>query len=260
MDFLTEKNLSKLEKTFLKLKENIYEALTNQSRLKALHHYTFFVSLVLEKMNENSTWQDYFLKDTIYTLLNLIHNFKHSNDLIISVANFLMIFLKKIVSDFSGTFSFLLPVTINSLKHFYKTLSSIKDVCMEMMNFLIVDNSCFLMDVIEKLDNFPNNADFEKIRIVHSNIKYGKMEITLEKEIESFLQHRDHSTRLDSLIHLKNVLSEQKTALKQIGDQVETQNGFSEDCENSLLHRLIAALVNMSNSTDEKVIIKCFFN
>lgn len=254
IEFLTQKNLSKLEKTLRSLKHNVYEALTNQGKMKALHQYIFFLSLLLGKMNEHSTWQHYFMKDTIYCLINLIHNFKGSRTISISVSNFLMYFLKQVVPDFSDTFSPMLAITINSLKYFYKILNPVKEMCLQMIHFLIVDNSCHLMDAIEKLDNFPISPEFDRIRTVHSSIKYGNSEANLEQEITFFLQHQDLSTRLDSLVHLRNALFKQKNMLNRLYDKLLRHRGFSEDCEVSLLHRLIATLAKMCCSANEKVI------
>lgn len=251
--FLTEEDLSKLDKTLLSLKNKIFEAVTNQNRIKAIHQYTFFLSLVIENMNENSRWRHYFIKDTIYYVINLIHNLKNSDHILTLICNFLMAFLKQIVPEFCETFCPMLQITINSLKYFYKTLDSVKELCLNMMHFLIVENSCHLMESIEKLDNFPNTPEFDGIRTVHSNIRYGNRKPNLEQEINFFLQHHDVSTRFDSLVHLRNTLSEQKHVLKHMYDKLQDQRGFSEDCEVSLLHRLIAMLANMSCSTNEKV-------
>lgn len=259
MEFLTEKSLNQLESAVLCLKQNIYDSLTNQNKFKALHQYTFFVTLVLKEMKHDSKWQHYFIKDTIHTLINLIHNYSDSEKIFISVCNFLMEFVQHIVPDFSETFSPLLSMTVNNLKYFYKNLDCVKALCLQLMHFMIVENSCQLMDAIEKLDNFPDVPEFASIRTVHTSIKYGMSKPTLEKEITSFLEHQDVSTKFDSLVNLRKVLANHNDELKRMYDELQRHRQFSEICEISLLHRLITVLVNMGRSNNEKVIFLYYF-
>lgn len=176
-------------------------------------------------MHENSKWQHYFVRDTIYTLINWIYIVETSEEILISLCYFLISFVKKIVSDFPAAFGPLLTTTVNCLKYLYKTQEPVKQICLELMNFLIVENSCILMDAIEKLDNLPNVTEFDKIRTVHSKIKYGNSETNLDKEIEFFL-HQDNSTTLDILIHLRISLSKQKHILKHLCDKLEDKRGL----------------------------------
>lgn len=245
--------MSKLERTLFILKQNFHDAITDQSKFKAIHQYSFFLQLVFNEMNKNSKWQHYFMRDTIYTLINWIHMVEESEKILTTICCLLMSCIKQIMPDFCTAFAPLLSTTVNCLKYLYRTHETLKNLCWELMNYFIVDGACILMDAIEKLDNFPNIPEFETIRMVHFKIKYGNSEASLDKEIEFFLQHQDQSTRLDSLIHLRNALSKQKKVLKHLCDELEKQRGFTEDCESSILHRLIATLVKISYSTDEKV-------
>lgn len=255
VEYLTENDLSKLEKTLLNLKQNFNKAFRRQNKIIALHQYTFFLMLVLKKMNENSKWQYYLITNTVHNLINWIHNPKHSDDITISLCSFLLHFLRQVIPDFSGIFSPLLPTVINSLKYFHKNLSSVKDICMKIMSFLIEKNCCHLMDAIEKIDTFPDSPEYNKIRSIHFNIKYGKSEANLQKEIDFFLQNQDSSRGCDALIHLREMLCKQKHALERMFDKLDKQKKeLFQDCEGSLILSLIATLVKMANSNDEKVI------
>lgn len=221
--------------------------------------------MVVQNMTVSSSWQYYFIRDTIHSLLNLIENYKNLPVFMTAVCRYLAIYLKLILPTYSETFGNFLTVTINSLKSFSFLSSTIHQICIEIMRFLIVENSCHLMDAIEKLDSFPQHPDFESIRNVHQRIKYGNTQASLEEEIRYFLQHEDLSTRQDSLIYLKNMLSKEKIQLTELYENLHNMRGFSEDCEKSLLHRFVSVLAKMSCSTNEKVssfilnIFSCFY-
>ncbi|KAJ8933927.1 hypothetical protein NQ314_013683 [Rhamnusium bicolor] len=258
--FLTKNNLSKLEKILLSLKLNIYNVFTTDDKLKSFHRYVVWINIVLDSLQCNSSFQYFFIRDTTYTLINLIENHKDNSNFTTGVCKVLDSFFKKILPSFAETFETFLIFTVNSLKNYSIQINSISDICIEILRFLIVQNACHLMSSIEKLDNFPQQPKFESIRIVHTNIKYGKNGASLEDEINSFLQHEDLSTRQDSLVHLRNTLSKEKVQLKKLYDKLQYIRGFSEDCEKSLLHRLICMLAKMSCSANENVrfeAIKC---
>lgn len=147
------------------------------------------------------------------------------------------------VPQFCGEFS----------KKFAINHSSVRNISMAILNFLIVDNVIHLSDGIQKLHCFPKHEDFNKIRTVHHNIKYGQREASLEAEMNYFLESDDLSTRMDSLAHLKNVLSDKKEELGVLYEKLQEIRGFSEECKTSIIHRLICSLAKLSCSSDEKV-------
>ncbi|CAH1170506.1 unnamed protein product [Phaedon cochleariae] len=251
--FLCETNLGKMEKILLAVKLDFHNAISTEEKLKALHRYTFFVTIVSEIMAKNSEWQYYFLRDTIHTLINIIATQKDSPCVARGACKFLNIFFRNILPSYPDTLGQFLTFIVNSLKVFAVSQSVISVDCMDVLNFLIVENASKLMSQIEKLDNFPNHQYFQKIRTVHSKIRYGQKDISLEDEINLFLKHTDISTQQDSLIHLRKILSERKNDLKELYDKLQNIRGFSEDCEESSLHRLICTLSKFSCSRNQNV-------
>ncbi|KAG5880543.1 hypothetical protein JTB14_026776 [Gonioctena quinquepunctata] len=251
--FLAETDLGKIEKILRTLRLNLYDVIAAEDKLKALHRYTLFTNMIIDNLRSNSGWQHYFIRDTVHCLINLIENHKDCPSIAKASCKFLESFLRKILPKFVEPFKILLAFTVNSLKLFFITHKVVADHCVNILNFLIVDNSCHLMEEIEKLDNFPHHKSFDKIRTVHTKVKYGDKEVSLEDEINLFLKHKDLSTKQDSLVHLRKLLSEHKTKLKQLYDKLQKIRGFSEDCEESCLHRLICTLAKLSCSTNEKV-------
>ncbi|KAJ8978033.1 hypothetical protein NQ317_013561 [Molorchus minor] len=162
-------------------------------------------------------------------------------------------FLKKILVGYTDIFENHLTFVVNSLMSYAVTDTAVTNICIEILHFLIVENSCLLNASIEKLDNFPQQEKFNNIRAVHHKIKYGNKAVSLEEEINFFLQHEGTSNRQDSLVHLRDVLSKQKVQLKEMYDKLQNIRGFSEDCRKSLLHRLMCMLAKMSCSENENV-------
>lgn len=254
-----ENDVSKFEKILLALKTDLYSASTTDNKLKSFHQYTVWINIVLNYLDVENNCHYFFIRDTIYTLMNSIENHKETVSFITGVSNFIDSFLKKVLPKFSETFEHFLIFTVNSLKNYAITLNVVSDKCIEILHFLIVQNACHLMKAIEKLDKFPQDPKFDSIRNVHTKIKYENTEATLEDEINFFLQHEDDSTRQDSLVHLRNLLSKEKEQLRALYEKLGNTRGFSEDCEKSSLHRLICMLAKMSCSTNEIVCDRFFF-
>lgn len=253
-----ENDVRKFENILLVLKLDMYNAFTTDNKLKSFHRYTVWINVILNSLDVKNNCQHFFIRDTMYTLINLIENNKEITSFIAAVSRFIASFLVKILPKFSETFEQFLIFIVNSLKNFAVTLNTISDKCIESLHFLIVHNACHLMSAIEKLDKFPQDPKFNSIRNVHTKIKYENAEATLEEEINFFLQHEDDSTRQDSLVHLRTLLSTEKVQLKGLYDKLENIRGFSEDCEKSPLHKLICMLAKMSCSTNESV--RLFFS
>ncbi|KAJ8960033.1 hypothetical protein NQ318_009470 [Aromia moschata] len=253
ISFFCENRINKLEKILMQLKSDIYNVFTTDDKMKYFHRYATWLNVVLDYLNSNGNIQHFFIKDTTYTLINLIENHRTDSKIVSGICNFLFLFLKKVLPEHSETFENILTFTVNSLKKFATQLTPITDVCLEILYFLIVQNSCQLMSSIEKLDNFPQEPKFDNIRAVHTRIKYGNKEASLEDEIDFFLQHEDLDDRQDSLAHLRYVLSKEKIQLGQLFTKLQDIRGFSEDCMKSPLHRLICMLTKMSCSSNENV-------
>ncbi|VEN39029.1 unnamed protein product [Callosobruchus maculatus] len=247
-----KKHLEILQKVLFVLKSNIHESLTAGEKIKSLHRYLVFVRLVGENLGQEESWLHYFIRDTIYGLVNLISNSYKDIQFALVCCKALRIFLKDIIPSCFGVFEQHLIFTINSLKTFVVQQPTLKTVCLDIMDFLIVKNFRYVGRGIEKLD-FPQHPDYDKIASIYRHLKYGDTEPTLEEEIKNFLKHDYSSTREDSLVHLKNVLSSKKSELKKLYEEVQKSRGFSEDCEKSLMHMLICSLAKLCCSPCEAV-------
>lgn len=153
-----------------------------------------------------------------------------------------MTFLSRVVSECASTFKKFFVFTANSLKNIGMESEDLSPMCVEILEFLIIDNEERFLDVIAKLDAFPSTAAFRKLQ----EKQRVDRTVSLEEEIRAFLDYNDLTIRQDSLVHLKKVLGKEKRQLRHLYEELGKVRGFSEDCEQSLLHRLTTMLIKIS--------------
>lgn len=218
-----------------------------------MHQYTIFLDLVTESIH-NATLITFLFRDTTYYLIHLTTN---SMDLKLKRAalKYLNTFLKKNLPIYSDYFEQFLIFTVNSLKNLSIEYDELSSICLDSIEFLVITHNETFQNTIRKLDAFPLNPKFDRIRQVQD-----KQDITLEQEIRSFLDCDDFATRADGLRHLKHVLATKKNEVSELYDALREIRGFSEDCENSLPHRLISMLIKLSCYPKESIsleAVKC---
>ncbi|XP_066254507.1 serine-protein kinase ATM isoform X2 [Euwallacea similis] len=258
IEFLSRSNISQLQQINLHLQCKVYSATVDQ-QLKCFHQYTIFTDLIISSLKELFPLTTFFLRDTIYFLMHLAINISEIK-VCRAVLRYIHYFLKNILPDKTKDFEEFLLFTVNSLKNICQQRDALSALCIDTLEFLIIDNQQSLMHSIEKLDAFPLTSKFDRIRNAHQKIKYEGKNVTLVDEIKSFLAYSDFATRQDSLIHLKHLLSKEKEQVKQLYDNLSEIRGFSEDCEESLIHRLTSMLIKMSCYPRENIsqeAIKC---
>uniref|UniRef100_A0A6P7GP54 Serine-protein kinase ATM-like n=1 Tax=Diabrotica virgifera virgifera TaxID=50390 RepID=A0A6P7GP54_DIAVI len=250
-NFLTSSSLSKFENVLLELKCNIYKSQFFMDKLKCLYAYRFFVNMIISELKPDSSWRFFFIRDVINTLFNVIDNNKDSTRIETATFRFVNSFLRQVFKFLTTKDIF--PEIVSLLKKFYFTRTSIKKGCKELLVFLVVDNATHFEEHIKILDSFPDHEDFREIRKVQKKIKYGDQDPGVEEKIEQFLKHKDILTKGDSLHNLREILCDQKIKLTGLYEKLQDIRGFSEDCEQSLVHRLVCMLCQLSYSADQNV-------
>ncbi|CAH0564561.1 unnamed protein product [Brassicogethes aeneus] len=256
------KQSKKIERILLGLKSNIYNTITLQDKIKHFHHYTIVLSLILKCINEKSNFSVYFIRDTSHYLINLMKS-RGCERFRKVVTVFSLQYFKDIIPKYGDIFQQFFIFVVNSLKNIIITNESLKMDCLEIVNFLIVKNITYLSDAISKLDTFPRTEEFEKFNTIIKNLKYNNKNVTLQEEIDFFLNSNDdecNSSQVDSLKQLRTILIKEKVQLKNMYKELKNIRGFSEDCIESHLHRLIAKLVKMTWGNDKSVsseAVKC---
>ncbi|CAG9854398.1 unnamed protein product [Phyllotreta striolata] len=240
---------SQLENILLRSKEQLMRASLAKDRLKYLHRYTFFVGFVVEFLDTKDDCGRFFIRDVLHTLTNSIRNGADGDGVATASCTFLSIFLRAILPRLSLAFKPFFSDTVSAINQFYLTRKSVSSTCKEILHRLLIDNSTEFGEDIAKLDAFPEFVDEKQDR---RDAKRPQ----LSEEILRFLDGRDASEKEDGLVDLRRALADRKEELMALYDKLDETRGFSEDCENSPLHRLICALARLCQSDKKRVVIE----
>lgn len=253
---LTTTKRDVLQKVLLNLKCSIHEADSIEHRLKALHHYVYFCSMLLEKINEDyfDEMSTYVVRDICHTLIYFIKFKVHY--ISEAACSYFGDLLKRILPKRHEEIKQNLRLIMTSLIPIVKTGKSMH--AYNIIKFLIAEQNCVLSDAIERLDSFPVDNLFKEVRDVRSKDNIGSKQ-NLETEIQHFLDTRGESMEYCSsteLNRLNEQLSTRKTELKEMYQCLGSMHRFSEDCASSKLHQLICVLIKLTTSSTPDIALR----
>ncbi|XP_066601781.1 serine-protein kinase ATM-like [Prorops nasuta] len=244
-----------LQKILLKLTDNIYKTIFIDHRLKAFHQYTFFCSILIKDIGSdgfNSVYK-YLIREISYTLLYLM---KENNELLSEAAStYFKIFLDSVlpykVTEIKKLLNYYVTslIAIISEKHATKQ----KEIVLKILKFLIVEQKSLLRDAIQKLNSFHNNEIFKDIQEVYNELRNKQSTYNLEEKIQHFLNatnEKDIHCSPDSILHLKDQLSEYKIELQEIYNKLQIFYDMNNEPAHSIIHQLIYRLVKLIKSSN----------
>lgn len=251
MPHCIEKHPQFIQKILLNLTVDIYTATVLEEKIINFCHYTIILNEILPFLKTQNPMRVFLVNYVTCSLVNLINNEKERHTQVATAAcKYLKQIFQNILSDCAELIEKLLVRIVSTLVPIARNATTkIGQICLDLLNFLIIDNAYVLLKAVELLDPFPEEQLFEKLSSVHHTIKYGNKTLTLEEEIRLFLNTGTESgCRTEGLKHLKKHLAERKDELKILYVNLSEMRGFAEDAQNSLLHRLICALVKLTRS------------
>lgn len=247
--FCILKSPSLIQHILLDLRVSIYSAAVLGDKIRAFWHYTIIVDRIVSYLKIENPMQVFLVRDVVYGIINLINRESESHpQLAIFACVYLKRILQQILSDCTELIERLLMAVTSILVPIARQNSKIGDCCLDMLNYLIVDNAYVLLKAVESLDPFPEEQRFHNLSEVYRRIRYGNEAVTLEQEIRHFLNAGDSACRIEGLRHLKKQLSERKQEMKLLYEQLNEMRGFAEDAQSSLLHQLICTLLKLTKS------------
>lgn len=251
MAYCIDQNPSLIQRILLNLTVDIYSATVLEEKIKKLSFYIIFVNEILPFLKTERPMQIYLVNYVICSLVNLINNEKEKFvQVAIASCRYLKQIFQKILSDCSELLEKLLVKIVSILVPIARNRTKIGESCMDLLNYLIVDNAYVLLRAVKLLDPFPDDQRFENLANVHYQMKYGNETLTLEQEIRQFLNTGKetgiYGCRAQGLKHLKKHLAERKDELKVLYENLCEMRGFAEDAQKSLLHQLICVLVKLT--------------
>lgn len=143
------------------------------------------------------------LRDIVYFLCNILMDSDVSLKLKLAACKYLRNFAGKILPPCSEIFQPFLNFTVSSLIPLVKLgdRSLLSQTSLACIKYFVIDQRAVLADEISLLDNFPDNDEFDELRKVHSDVKYGGRTFSLTEEIDYFLKV-DHR-KIEGLVALK---------------------------------------------------------
>lgn len=190
------------------------------------------------------------LRDIVYFIGNILTSTEMAVKLKLATCRYFRNFGGQILPSCAQIFKPLLNFTISTLIPLVQhTDRSLGETSLECIKFFIIEQKDVLADEISLLDNFPSDDLFNDLRQIHSEVKYRGRTFSLTEEIDYFLSV-DHR-KIEGLVALKEHLSSKKDELIEMYNQLQNIRGFSEDCEKSLIHRLVFTLLQFVQGLDE---------
>ncbi|KAK5640688.1 hypothetical protein RI129_009235 [Pyrocoelia pectoralis] len=253
LTYCLQGNGRKSQKILLSLISKIYESHSVEEKMVALHQFSFFIDALIPHLKQSANINTYLIRTISYTLIHLIES-KNNLDVNICCCKYLYAFICSILPENSEILEKCLIAFVAILMPISKMDNDLGNECVKLLHCLIVDHTNLFKSTIKLLDPFPTDFKYSRINSVYGDIKYNGSVFKLEDEIENFIVTGtlmgDAGNRTEGLRYLKKRLSNQKEELKHMYNNLRHVRGFSEDCQKSVLHQLVCALVKLSLSSD----------
>ncbi|XP_046831234.1 serine-protein kinase ATM isoform X2 [Vespa crabro] len=244
--YLATKGINKLQKILMNLVKNIYDMKFTEYKLKALHQYIYFCTVIMEgsKFNHFDGISIYLIREISYSL---IHFIKENIDILSEIAcKYFHIFLKYILPERRAEIE-------ENLNYYVTILVPIAQlektpIAIELLEYLMIEQKELFSNAIAKLNTFPNQPKFQKILNVYNSLRYkDRMKRNLEEEIQHFLNATNQkivNCNVESIAHLKLQLSTRRDELQEL------YNKLDNSCikNYNLLHQLVCRLLDIIKS------------
>ena len=249
ISYLCAKESYKIEKLMLNLKLKIHRSPITEQKIIHLFQYCALVDLTVEYLtdseeDESKGSKEFLIRDICYFLCNILVE----TDLEMMrkiVTNYLKIFFEKIVGSCATFIQNYFDFIVSCLLSIYEKNpnSEAANKSVGILKLLVVDNREALKESISRLSNFPKCPELEDEQMVLTQSKYEEdKKFNLADEIKHVIRMKN--VKYEGLVTLKNVLSLQKGELIKLYEELSKTRGFSEDCEKSILHKLIIVLLD----------------
>lgn len=258
MSFCIATNPSLIQKALLQLITDVYSATLQEEKITAFCHYTIIINQTLQFLKVENPMQVFLVDFVICSLVNLVSNEREACEaLAVAACVHLKRVLQHILSGCTELIEKLLVAIVSTLVPIARSLSKIGECCIDVLNYLIVENGCILLKAVECLDAFPEEERFESLSKVYDKVRYRNKAVSLEDELRHFLntvkRTGGYGCRSEGLKHMKKLLGDRKQELKSLYQKLGDMRGFAEDVQDSLLHQLICALVKLTRSENLEV-------
>lgn len=216
--------------------------------MRWIHIYSIIASMCIDSTIEENKLQTYLVRELIHTFFNWINQYKDIPILIKVTSTIFIKLLKKITSKLANIVKKFFLVIVCRFKKLALDSNQLSNLCIDMLEFLMVKHKDLFIEEIQKLDSIPDTEAFQKLSTEHHNVKYQNRDVTLQDEILQFFDLGKTVESVGSLKHLRGLLEQSKYDLRIYVTELRQTRGFIEDCRESHLHKLICILMRLTSS------------
>lgn len=253
LGYIALKKPSAIQQILSSLSKEIWTGIVNEDRILSSHKYFAFLELLSDETKDDAGLRrlnSFLIRDTVYNLIYIIRK-NYSESLTSMTCKFLKKFSGFYLEKFHAIYIEYLPVIISVVVPLVKKCH---DDARDVLNFLIRDNFDKLQSVILLLDPLPAEDIFSETNSYWASNDNDSR--SLKEEIRRFLnagENRNSGCRLEGLKNLHRMLADRKEELREMYENLDGMRGFSEDCHESLLHRLVCMLVELASEQNSDV-------
>lgn len=250
---LSENHPNKICTILLQLKMKISKSIAIEDKVRWLHVYSIVALMSIDSIIEEGTLQTYLVRELTYTFFNLVNEYKDIPILIQITCKLFIKFLRRITPKLGNVTKKFFLVIVSRLKNLALDSEQLSKLCVDMLEFLMIEHKNLFLEEIQKLDSIPEAEAFQKLFAVHHIVKYQNRDVTLKDEILQFLEFGKTVESVSSLKHLRKLLEQSKDDLRLYFTELRQTRGFTEDCKDSHLHKMICTLTTLINSKNKEV-------
>ncbi|KAL0100932.1 hypothetical protein PUN28_019367 [Cardiocondyla obscurior] len=250
LPMLVEQHPAKLQKIMLQLASAIHSSRSYEGKLKRLYQYVYFCSRLTHDLSKPvfDKMAAFLIRDVCYSLLHLTRNDdKNDETFIVACCKSLDLFLRQALPVRATEVRDVLQFIVANLIGLAQSkVSSVNNIAVSLLRFLVVEQRNVLQEAIVKLGSFPNHEVFRDVREAYEAVRLENgSALGLEDELERFLDAMNEENpecTLEDLANFTQQLSTRKGELRKLHCKLEKP-----------LHRLIFRLIKLMESSNPRV-------
>lgn len=208
--------------------------------------------------HSSSDIKEFFIKDIIYFVCNILNNTTHLVKLKLATHRYFNRFCKIILPKCANEFQNFLNFIVSTVLPIAKQVRSNENgqliqESLELLRFLIIDQKVSMQNSIALLDNFPSGSEFEDLHQTHFDIKYNGSTFSLTEEIEYFL--KIDKRQVEGFTALRHHLASKKNELTDVYRRHQEQMCNAKESSGGIqtnLQKLIFVLLNAAKASDRE--------
>lgn len=256
LTYLCMKHPAVVEQILLHFKLKIYRSEVTEEKMELLFQYSTIIDQLVDYFcqHRSADLKEHLARDICYFLCNTMICFK---SLQVPVLNCLGKFLSKVVPTCAEYLRPHLNFLTSSLLSVYGSVSSGKVVrkVLGLLELVVIEHQALFGDGIKKLNYFPGDDAFKVLRQALDKSKENQYQLTLAEDINRIIQLPQ--LKYEELATLRGMLAGGKDKLRELCEELQLSDGFSENCSKSVILRLINVLLDeIRNSSSDKHMIE----